>query len=348
MPDKRLLALDILRIFACLCILVIHFNASVSGYDITQNFTYHNQLVPNYYLGIYLGNIGVGLFFILTGACLQQVYGKLDFTPKFLIKFYYKRAKSIYPIYWITFIIFTLFSFFYYKFYPDFKIGHLLSSFIAIDGYLMTLRKVGYETYQCGEWFLGCILCLYIIFPFISLLVNNWPKKTVLVTIICILLNYNNEMKEIWFFFQIPYLIFGILFIKYFYNHLNSLQTLMMTGFAILLTVIFQDMLTNPIKSLVICIILFTSITYITELSKFYISKRFIKMITYFSGLSYPMFLIHHKLIMVMSQRYDLSSFPYRYTVLMFIIYIIFTIVLSTFVLNLKRKVQSIFQDNDQ
>lgn len=33
MMKKRLASMDIIRIFACLCICIIHFNASVSGYD---------------------------------------------------------------------------------------------------------------------------------------------------------------------------------------------------------------------------------------------------------------------------------------------------------------------------
>ena len=60
MKKERLIYLDIIRIFAFICIIIIHYNASVCGYDIYGKFTYNNELIPNNYFGVYLGNIGVG------------------------------------------------------------------------------------------------------------------------------------------------------------------------------------------------------------------------------------------------------------------------------------------------
>lgn len=215
---QRLVYLDIIRICAFLCILIIHFNASVSGYDIYGNFTYPNHLIPNNYFGCYLGEIGVGLFFLLSGACLQYVtQGKTTS----LVSFYKKRWLSIFPLYYVTFFIFTLFSFMWYKGYPNFKIGHLLSSFLGIDGYLMAMRHVGYETYQCGEWFLGCILALYIIYPLLSFAANKSPRLTALITLVAYELLINSGIDDKWFFLQIPSLLLGIFFIKYFRTALS-------------------------------------------------------------------------------------------------------------------------------
>lgn len=51
---------------ALICILVVHFNATVTGY-----FTLpHKIFTSNLPLGIYLGDFGSSLFFIVSGASL--------------------------------------------------------------------------------------------------------------------------------------------------------------------------------------------------------------------------------------------------------------------------------------
>lgn len=47
---KRIVSMDLIRLFACICVTVVHFNASVSGWN-NGVFVYPNSIVPNYYLG---------------------------------------------------------------------------------------------------------------------------------------------------------------------------------------------------------------------------------------------------------------------------------------------------------
>ena len=327
MLKERLIYLDIIRIFACLCILIIHFNASVSGYDIFGYFAYPNHLVPNYYYGCYLGTIGVGLFFLLTGACLQYVYAGGGTAKSFsLWNFYKKRWLSLFPGYYIAFFAFTLFSFMWYKAYPDFKIGHLLSSLLGIDGYLMAMRGVGYETYQCGEWFLGCILCLYIIYPPLSWAANKYPKSTAIMTIVSYLWLIQSGIKDIWFFLQIPYLLLGIFFIKYFRSAL-SWKLWVPTLFLFAVRVFAGKYMQPHTIHLITCWLLFLSITLLTELVDKYSSvlksDKLVSIIAFISVLTYPLFLVHHKIISIMAAEFDLVNFPYRNTVLLFIVYMI-------------------------
>ncbi|MBQ8671408.1 MAG: acyltransferase [Alphaproteobacteria bacterium] len=324
MLKERLIYLDIIRIFACLCILIIHFNASVSGYDIFGYFAYPNHLVPNYYYGCYLGTIGVGLFFLLTGACLQYVYAGGTAKSFSLWNFYKKRWLSLFPGYYIAFFAFTLFSFMWYKAYPDFKIGHLLSSLLGIDGYLMAMRGVGYETYQCGEWFLGCILCLYIIYPPLSWAANKYPKSTAIITMVSYLWLIQSGIKDIWFFLQIPYLLLGIFFIKYFRSAL-SWKLWIPTLFLFAVRVFAGKYMQPHTIHLITCWLLFLSITLLTELVDKYSSvlksDKLVSIIAFIGVLTYPLFLVHHKIISIMAAEFDLVNFPYRNTVLLFIVY---------------------------
>ena len=78
----------------CLLVCLVHFNAAVSGY---QNgvFVYANSIAPNHIMGnrVYLGTLGVKLFFVVSSASLMLSYKPEDKT----ITFYKKRILNIYP-----------------------------------------------------------------------------------------------------------------------------------------------------------------------------------------------------------------------------------------------------------
>ena len=63
---KRIVSLDVIRVFSCLCVLLVHFNAAISGWT-GGIFVYPNSLLGNYILSgrVYIGGLGVSLFFIL-------------------------------------------------------------------------------------------------------------------------------------------------------------------------------------------------------------------------------------------------------------------------------------------
>lgn len=333
---ERLIYLDIIRIFACLCVLVIHFNACVSGYDIFVNFHYPNHLVPNYYFGVSLGNIGVGLFFILSGAGLQYANGVISLKFKDLITFFKKRFLSLYPAFWITFTFFTLFSFLYNLGMPKIKLGYFLASIFGLDAYLGTLthNPKYFATYQCGEWFLGCILLIYLIFPLLSYFFNKFPKTTSAIAVMGYVILCHFHINEIWFFMQIPYLILGMIFIKYFRTAL-SLKLWIPTILAICVKIFFGTHLTSLTNAIILCWFIFLLITLLVELfnkrSDYLKQESVAKFIGYVGVLTYPMFLFHHKLITLLCQKFDLANFPYRYTVTLFIIYMIVTVVFSIY-----------------
>ena len=67
MKKQRLFYLDLIRAVALVCILVIHFNAAVTGY-----FTLPSKLFGSVLpFGIYLGDFGSSLFFMVSGAALR-------------------------------------------------------------------------------------------------------------------------------------------------------------------------------------------------------------------------------------------------------------------------------------
>lgn len=332
MAKKRSLAFDVIRIFACLCILIIHFDASVCGWETTGGFTYPNQLLPNNILGgIYLGDFGVGIFFILSGACLQLSTKFTYFSLHEFIYFYKKRALSIYPCFWIAFSIATLVSFLWYKGMSMGKISKILISFCGLDGYIGSMIGKGGDFYQLGEWFLGCIIIIYLLFPFIYYTFNKMPILTFLfwgVLHLCLI----NTMSKNWFFLVIPYFLLGMIFVKYCKTAKNPFL-LLLTCVAIAIRILFKQYIPYPTMIIITSWSAFVFLHLVVELLEEYLpvlnTELLKSRITYISILTYPAFLVHHKLISMIAPTFNLAIFPYRYTVMLFICYMLIVSYLS-------------------
>lgn len=331
---ERLVNLDIIRIFACLCICIIHFNASVSGYDLTGKFVYEsNSLIPNIWGEVYLGDIGTGLFFLLSGASLEYVYPNLNLSISSLKTFYLKRIKAIYPLYLLTFLGATLLLF--HSFNPHY-LYYLPFSLIGLDGFLAT---VGFHQagmyYKVGEWFLGCIICIYAFHPFISYSFHRNPKMTALI-IFVIYAAFIHHMNPAWFFFQFPYIILGMAWIRY-WETAKSDYLWVFTGIAIIIRIAFSLYLAPWTKALVMNWIIFMFFTLIYEYCPIK-NKYVLDKIKWYSFLTYPIFLVHHQIIYHICQHLDLAYWAYWKTLILFILYMLCTIITSLFVVYVYKR----------
>ena len=241
-----------------------------------------------------------------------------------------------------------MFSFLYTKTIPDFKFWHWIESFVGLDGYFAMMRWGGAEYYQCGEWFLGCILILYLLYPLISYCANKFPKTTFLVTCLGYFTVINTVDNANWFFLKFPYLLLGIYFIKYFRTAL-SWKLWIPTIIAVILKFIFTTHMHSLVQTLIVCWTMFLLIALFVELfskfNKYFSQEHIIKRISYVSILTFPIFLVHHKVITIMASWFDLTNFPYRYTVMLFICYITVVTFMSIYFMNLTKRVMQYLEN---
>ena len=73
--------------------------------------------------------------------------------------------------------------------------------------------------YILGEWFLGCIIALYIVFPIMRWLINKHPfiALVVLIALFCFMeIGYKGEIPQnLIFITRMPEFCFGMYFVKY-------------------------------------------------------------------------------------------------------------------------------------
>lgn len=159
----RIFEFDIIRVLAMFWVATYHFGCEyaygpfaplVNFFCVTPNFDF--------------GNVAVTMFLVLSGALLYRKYGNGNVGS--LPAFYLKRAKAIYPAFWILnlYILVAMARHWMADGNPFFA-GNPLKLLLTVTGFDGYLNLFGFESYYfCGEWFVGAIVLLYFLFPFLA------------------------------------------------------------------------------------------------------------------------------------------------------------------------------------
>lgn len=307
---------------------MIHFNASVSGYDYSGQFLYDNGIAPNNYFGcVYLGEIGNSLFFFLSGASLAfYVPHKICD----LLRFYYKRAKALYPAFWIAFAGATCVHMLWYKGISNEPVSTLLWSIFGMDGYAIVRGWSVGPFYQIGEWYLGCILLCYLFWPFVSWLQSKlnpiiFGIGTLMVYIIAAKISNGNSLLVS---IRLCEMVMGACFSKYTFTDKNW-KLIGGSLLAAAICVCCQKHLYSITVSIAVCWAIFVSLSFLTGCFSSRLLSALAPTLKTMAGLTYPLFLVHHKLISIIAATFSLEYFPYRYTLVLFAAYIFIAIFLA-------------------
>lgn len=117
-------------------------------------------------------------------------------------------------MFWIAYIFAMLFNF-YRIGSIDTSIGkwRYIFSILGIDGYI---ANWGVQTFfLVGEWFLGYIIIIYIIFPILRKGVNEYPLLLAIITAVLYILSIVLGAKDVSLFVKLPEFLFGMYFIKF-------------------------------------------------------------------------------------------------------------------------------------
>lgn len=156
-PAHSLPGVDFVRVICAYSIVCFHF----SCHSISPAGT---VFLPGKFGTAY---VAVGIFFIISGLVLRWNYP----TVPDIKRFYYKRGKALLPMFWIAYwSLFALRVLHSGRAFFSLPISRLLLSVIAMDGY--SLYKIP-NYYQIGEWFLGAIILLYLLYPIVNRLFSR-------------------------------------------------------------------------------------------------------------------------------------------------------------------------------
>lgn len=297
MKKERLFYLDFVRAVATIMIVLTHYNAL---------FLYTNPQMPEkavitlWISKVYIGEAGVSLFLIISGAALMYVYEeKCDWK-----KFYKKRLLNLYPMFWIAYL-----GAFLYKFYvnrgintaiPRYKI---IYSILGIDSYLAVFGDVNF--YIVGEWFLGFILGFYLLFPLLRKWINTSPISLGIVSAIlfCAFIIINTPYNSVLLPILLPRLLFGMYFVK------AKKEISWKAAAGALAVLIVNEFLpwevNGSIRATYVGIALFLVLVYLCNFIKWIPVRKICSCICKYS---YGIFIIHHVIILEVVKRMNLSE----------------------------------------
>lgn len=313
MMKKRLFYLDFIRSIATISIVMTHFNAR---YLYLSPPMPEKAIITTSVFNIYIGNWGVSLFFIISGAALMYVYEN-EISLK---NFYKKRFLSIYPMFWIAYSFAFLYLFYVDKKVPASTINvpkfNIIFSILGLDGLFVRNMPM---FYILGEWFLGVIITMYIIFPVLRNLIINYPYITffsIVIVYFWMIFFFNfNFVRGTVILTRLPEICFGMYFVK----ARKRISGKIVFGS---LLILFLNALLKPkwsidLQTTYVGILSFLVLVYLSYYLENVLIKHICRVV---SKYSYAVFLVHHVVIDRMMTSFDLNSISILYSYILFVV----------------------------
>lgn len=295
MKKERIFYLDFIRAVATIGIIMTHYNA-LFIYNTSVPMR-EKAFITTTVGNVYIGEWGISLFLIISGAALMFVYEeKLD-----VFSFFKKRLKNLYPMFWIGYLIAFIYLFIRNQ-GMDWSIGRwrMIYSILGIDMYLSNFGIMNFAI--VGEWFLGYILMIYLLFPILRKMVLEHPAILGLVSLGAYIISIVLFDRNILLFVRLPEFLFGMYFMKYI-KRVNWKVALISIAIIIANTFI-KPTFTENVQVIYIGIASFLFLVYISEYLKKDVIVKFCAVVCKYS---YPCFIIHHFVIYRIAERFDLN-----------------------------------------
>lgn len=327
MKKPRLFYLDLIRTVALVSILIIHFNASVTGYFTLPHKLFGSTLP----FGIYLGDFGSTLFFIVSGASLCYTAPEQFDT----LSFYKKRARAVYPMFWLAWAIcFSIRFVTRPGYYAGAKTVTLVLTVLGLDNFAVAAGWVGQDFACVGEWFLGSILFLYLLFPLLLFGYRRRPWLSFAIVtaagVAVHLAGWDARLVAI----HLPEFFLGMLVVG-----LSRRMQGILAGAAVLLLAVQQILggRDTKIVSALFGAAVFIALIFVSQLISVGPVRRVCALLGKYS---YAVFLVHHVIILRLAEGFDLAALTRRDTALLFGAYLVFTAMASAALYWLDGKVR--------
>ena len=179
---KRYNFMNLLRVLSMFTIVFYHMLITLYIYGIRQlesiSFFFENK-------NMHIAKIGVCLFFMLSGCGLML--GAKDSNKHFSIKdFYIKRFKKILIPFYIVYVCYFIFLLCIGEMSISNPFGEkkllpvsFIFTLLGMDAYL---ENFGVPTCSLGigEWFLGCLILIYLLYPLLRLAMQKNKYSTII------------------------------------------------------------------------------------------------------------------------------------------------------------------------
>lgn len=325
---KRRIDYDLIRILACASVLIFHFNASACGFDTVGQLVYPNELIPSVYFGcVSLGDIGNNLFFMLSGGVLAKEHEITNWNG--IGRFYLNRVKKLMPPFYIAWLWATCAQLLVNKTISGAPIPSLLLTLFGMDGYGSARGWFPDNFYQVGEWYLGCVLICYVLWPLVMYLWDHLPAWAFLplVALMYGVTVLSTDENLITVPVRLTQMIAGGCFARYI-KQIKSIPLIGITTAVTIAVVLAREYIHAVTVGSVVCWMIFVLVSLLVACFPAFFQAVSPAIISA-AALTYPIFLVHHKLISLLVRGFDLAHFTYRYVLVLFVIYFVLAVLIA-------------------
>lgn len=330
---ERIFYLDFVRAFATVLIVLTHYNA-LFLYSVSQPNP-KKAIITAYIGNVYIGDIGVALFLIISGAAFTHVY---DGNKIKLLPFYKKRLLSIYPIYWIAYVLAFLTTFYINgSIQEGIPKKNIIFSVLGIDTFL---ANYGVRTFALvGEWFIALILVIYILYPGMKLVFEKKPVLFAGIVSVGYILSIIFIKKHVDPLRWLLLFAFGMFFYKYIKKvdwKIAVVCIIMIFGNSMINATYAQDF-----REMCVGISIFFILVFVSN----YLNKIFVRRIcSIICKYSYACFIVHHTIIYMVVRKFDLDNISMQDNICLFGVCCIVIIVISKLIYDINENVLGIFK----
>ncbi len=308
---KRIYGFDLIRGLCALIVLIYHFFSEIAWYYPTWNTDFAQLLITLNCAD--WGTTAVFSFFMLSGATLIYTKNHLD-TKEEVIQFYQSRLLRLFPAYLIFFFYQYFLSVFVSKdlLYGG-KVQYLLEGLFGLNGYFQYLHPES-KYPIVGEWFMGAIILIYLLYPLILYCYKRKPLRYALVVFLVgmAVMNSNFNLFQIFIARNLLTCLLsfylGMLFMEY-HEQIKQIPYLSILSF--ILFILIGYVLPNTLPVLVVCYGL--SISFFLFLYSIADGIQKIhwiwKIVLFLSNISYALFIVQHRVVVGVLGYFKETSF---------------------------------------
>lgn len=326
MKKEKINFLDVLRFAAFGMIIFYHMVVRLhlcGCYELSKVEVFYSNR------NIHLGSVGVILFFFISGLGLM-----LSAKNKFNLKNYFSKRffKILLPFYVAYLMVFTVYSVIErgFSFFGNIPLWRFVFTVVGLDGYLY---EYGFPTfYLIGEWFLGCIILMYVLFPIIrkSMLKHRSIIMLVFTVGYLFLAGSGSDVWYVEFLCHLYVFVLGM-YMAFYLNRLKRWH--LVVSVPVICILLFWPVelpMIDVLRNFTFAMALFVSLSQLEVI--FSNCDRFMKFIRMCCRYSFEIYLIHHVIIIYFTRRMAAKIHSLFDVIVVFVFEIILMIILAVII----------------
>lgn len=291
MKREREISFDVIRTLATLGIIIFHYSYNYIEYNIGGEHPFFGKFINGDW-----GSCFVAIFFMLSGASLYLSHPAYE-NP---LKFYFKRYISLFPIFYLAYIpAYIGNSIKLNMLYWGGDRKNIIYTLIGMDGYLLNPGYVQ-NYYRVGEWFMGAIVMIYLLYPFLRAVFSNKYLRLAFGLILFVLyyMNLTNDWFNIADGKNMLTCTFNFYLGMYICKYKEQLKNKISLGLALVVFIVLAFINIDIPDLFAATLIAFAWFVIFINISRYLCANDKVRnCFLFFSKYSFGMFLLHHLII---------------------------------------------------